>query len=132
MTFKHPLCLLLFTIATLTLSGSTPTGAFADLHIQEILLRKVQVGPWEAQNGSVSTSCSRVKTHQGRVVRESKRIRRILCCWNLVYARASLWRHPKCRHVGPEAGHVGPEVHLTLVRPDQKMTFYRGRIATIA
>ena len=56
----------------------------------------------------------------------------VCCCWNLVYARASFQRIQKCRHVGPEAGHVGPEVHLKLARPDQKMAFYLGRIATIA
>ena len=56
----------------------------------------------------------------------------VYCCWNLAYARASFQRIRKCRHVGPEAGHVGPEVHSKLVRPDQKMAFYLGRIATIA
>jgi hypothetical protein len=42
----------------------------------------------------------------------------VYCCWNLAYARASFQRIRKCRHVGPEAGHVGPEVHLKLIRPD--------------
>ena len=56
----------------------------------------------------------------------------VYCCWNLVYARASFQRIQKCRYVGPEASHVGPEVHPKLVRPDQKMAFYQDRIATIA
>ena len=56
----------------------------------------------------------------------------VYCCWNLVYARASFQRIQKCRHVGPEASHVGPEVHSKLVGPDQKVAFYRDRIATIA
>ena len=56
----------------------------------------------------------------------------VYCCWNLAYARASFQRIRKCRHVGPEAGHVGPEVHSKLVRSDQKMAFYLHRIATIA
>ena len=42
----------------------------------------------------------------------------VYCCWNLFYARASFQGIQQCRHVGPEAGHVGPEVHSKLVRPD--------------
>ena len=80
--------------------------------------------------GGAAGACAGATINQCHLLTSS--FEGVYCCWNLVYARASLWRHPKCRHVGPEAGHVGPEVHLTLVRPDQKMTFYRGRIATIA
>ena len=75
---------------------------------------------------------ARVGPQKNQCHRLTQNFEGVYCCWNLVYARASFQRIQKCRHVGPEASHVGPEVHSKLVGPDQKVAFYRDRIATIA